>query len=233
MLKELHRRRRIQAVNTVPNTFIGGVAATIPDKATLATKLRIAESDIGYFAVFTSDIEAVINANYSRVSFKSDTNITWFKDLDGHCLSVPDLQGCSSLTDLVVPQATSAGNYVVRFTKITDLQLPSLLQVGNPRIMMNMPELRYVNLESLTGFIYASGSSGYDFPFTDCPKLESVNIPSCTNIGDSPSYTGYFRWIKKGVHFTVNSFLATNNNGGEDGDIAWLRNTKNCTITYV
>jgi hypothetical protein len=69
-----------------PNTFIGGVASTIPDSATLATKLNIPESEIKSFEVVGNDIKAAVNVNYTLDQIQFGDDFAYYRDEDGKCL---------------------------------------------------------------------------------------------------------------------------------------------------
>jgi len=77
--------RPLSAVNLEPNTFIGGVAAEIPTKAALATKLEIAEGNISNFTIVGNDIECTISNDYSLTTenFRNNAIITYYKDFGG------------------------------------------------------------------------------------------------------------------------------------------------------
>ena len=70
------------SVNTPPNTFIGGVSATINSKETLSTKLGISAASISNFSIIGNDIQAGISVVYELPtrSFYFDTDITYYKD---------------------------------------------------------------------------------------------------------------------------------------------------------
>jgi hypothetical protein len=72
------------------NTFIGGVGSVITTKASLATKLGISESIIKSFRVVGTEVQAYIDTNYYIPvgTFNEDTDITWYKDLDGKVQSL-------------------------------------------------------------------------------------------------------------------------------------------------
>ncbi len=93
-----------------PNTFIGGVGATITTKSALATKLGISESIIKTFSVVGTEVQAYINTNYNLTvnRFNEDTDITWYKDLDGKVQSL-DLcfRNATNLVEVYFPACVS------------------------------------------------------------------------------------------------------------------------------
>ena len=94
----------LSAVNLAPNTFIGGVAAEIPTKADLATKLAITENDISYFSAIGSDIEARIDTNWILGGKFRYNNITFLYDYDGKIInSLVDLYSNQTIKEIYLP----------------------------------------------------------------------------------------------------------------------------------
>jgi len=217
--------RKVNTVNTVPNTFIGGVASTIPDAQTLATKLDVSTNDIGYFGTVNNDIEAAVNINYgvpAMWNIADYQNITKYLDNAGKATSFRGrLENLSFLTEVWFPEILIILNYTFRYTALVNVDFPKATTLGGIGAFMDNYNLTTVNLPEL--LTITSGNTDGCFRRTG---LQTLNIPKCTSIGTSAFY---------GIpvcDITCNSFLATSNNGGENAEIARAR-TAGCTITYV
>ncbi len=212
-LRELHRRRFLTVAEppvSPANTFIGGVATSIPTKAALATKLGILEGDISYFAVVGSDIEATIDVDYVILgsTFADDVDITDYKDtgkvtsVDGFAFSHLSSQGTSKLKNIVLPNATFVDRYAFSYLNaIEKIELNSLITLNGDNHFKN------------------SGAKIY--------------IPSIVSIGNNTTYSTIFdnTTARKTTVYLPPSF-ATVNGGGEEPDIASAR-SQGATINYI
>ena len=134
-------------VNLSPNTFIGGVATSVPDKSTLALRLNISESNISYFAIVGNNIEASVNVNYVLSSFSEFSGIRSYID-KGKCtaLGIPP-SGYFGVLDSVevmeFPVATyhggriSNGVYTIN-SKLKTLYIPNVVNYGQDRNNNNL-----------------------------------------------------------------------------------------------
>jgi len=207
----------LSAVNLQPNTFIGGVATEIPTKAALATKLAIAESNILYFAVVGSDIEARININYSFRNIWAGSAITRYIDEDD-LVTGCGFNFCSYLKKIKLLGVTTPITYMYRDCPLLKvIHHPLLVGVLNTRNIFNMDSLTHVILNELN-YIGAAGSSGTDFTFFNCPKLKKVYLPECLNFGDTHQFDNTIRNTTGEMY--VHSSMFTINNGGLEGDLA-------------
>ncbi len=107
-----------------PNTFIGGVGATINTPALLATKLGITVSRIKGFKVAGLDVQCAIVGTYSIPfnTFLGNTQLNKYIDLDGLVTTIGNsaFNGCTSLVgDLVFNSLIDLGNAAFFGTKIT------------------------------------------------------------------------------------------------------------------
>ena len=179
----------LRQINRIPNTFIGNASSTVPDASTLATKLGILLSDIGYFAINGSNIEAAINKDYT-VGFNNYSGtewvdpITYYLDIKGRKKGILGSDGfvhCANLTFTFFPAANRInGNQTFRLT-----------------------DLRYtLNLPSVT-FIYAN------FNINSNPNIKRVYLPVCTNID-----TGNFGTCPLLTKIYIDPIMLTNNAGG-------------------
>ena len=95
-----------------PNTFIGGVSATLNTPALVATKLGISISRIKAFSISGSNIEfAVIGGAYSipANAFNGATTLTYYNDSDGLVTSVngASFVGATGATYYIFPNLTT------------------------------------------------------------------------------------------------------------------------------
>jgi hypothetical protein len=70
--------------------------------------------------------------------------------------------------------------------------------------------------------------------FYGCTSLTIINLPSCTNLGDTTGYDGVFESIiGQTITLTVPAALETCNGSEPDGDIVDLAANNTATIIYV
>jgi hypothetical protein len=173
-----------------PNTFIGGVSATINTPALVASKLGISETRIKGFRIVGSNIEfAVIGAAKYTLPincFTGNTSITYFYD-DALLVNYIGMQAFYNCTNFA------------------DFRLNALLgSLGNAESLFRNTALVSASFPSATGV----GANFGKFTFQDCPKLESVDFGIFTGpLGDTfrnskkvhtvlckaPTYSGTFR----------------------------------------
>ena len=214
------------SINTIYNTFIGGVATEIPTKASLATKLAITESDIGSFAIVGSDIEAAINVNYpipQMWNVSSWQNINKYLDNNGKVTSIGNqyMRNLPYLSEVIFPEITNIGQYTFRGTVLVDVFFPKVTSLAGVGVFMDNSSLRTVDLPEL--LTITSGTTDGTFRSTG---LTSLNIPKCTSIGSMAFY------LIPVCTITCNIFLQTSNGGSENAEIAYARG-RGCTIIYV
>jgi len=218
-------RLRTLPVNTIPNTFIGGMAYAIPTKADLAIALNIPETTIGSFSIVGSNIEAAINANYNLVRMWQITlwnPITYYKDNQGKIQSLLHrLEGKTLLSEVIFPEITSISRYTFRLTALVNVFFPKVTILTGIGAFMNNSSLRTVDLPEL--LTITSGSGDGTFRQTG---LTNLNIPKCTSIGSMAFY------LIPVCTITCNIFLQTSNGGDENAEIAYAR-VRGCTIIYV
>jgi hypothetical protein len=144
-----------------PNTFIGGVAATINTPALIAAKLGILATRIKTFNVIGNDIEFAIIGSYEIPvnMFLNDTNITFYNDRDGLCLKIR--YGCfSGSTSLVW----------VNFPEVKDIISSTWEASGNFYGCINLTTV------SIPKFTYNVANSNF-YIFSNCQALEHLYFP--------------------------------------------------------
>ena len=226
----------LSAVNLQPNTFIGGVAAEIPTAASLATKLAISESDISYFAIVGSDIEARINVDYPMPgsSFLSNTAITYFNDADGLVTSLgsSSFSNATNLVSAKFKNATTSGIEIFRqCASLTELVLTNMDSLDSVALFrVSIVELILPNLTKALNAVSNSSTSGC---FREMGSVTLIDMPKCTQIGRTALDNGVFLLIKTGCVINVDSSLATNNSGAMDGDLAYAVNSRGATVNFI
>lgn len=98
--------------NTPPNTFIGGVSATINTPAIVAAKLGISVGRIKSFKIVGSNIEFAITGGTYTIptnAFNGITSLTYYNDVDGLVTTVNPgtFVGCTSATYYTFPNLTT------------------------------------------------------------------------------------------------------------------------------
>jgi hypothetical protein len=199
------------SINTTPNTFIGGVASTIPDSATLANKLTTTErpvtaSDIVNFTINGNDISCRVKVDYTMKyqAFASDSNITYYRDnVDGKCKKLETaFWTCANLTeiDLISAQPTA--------------------EIGRSSGLLNTIKL--------TG----ATSIPNDF-LKNCSPDTLIDIRNATLIGASNSVENNCFQSNGSADLYVHASLETINGGATEPDIATARDVKNYNVIFV
>jgi hypothetical protein len=90
------------------------------------------------------------------------------------------LNGCSSLTSVDFPNATSIGNGAFTSCNLQSIYFPNVKSVGANAFQTNLG-LKTVNLPNVTSISQSA--------FQDCRGITTVIIPKCTYIGNYAFYT--------------------------------------------
>jgi len=194
-------------VNRTPNTFIGNVAGVVPNLSTLATKLSILASDIGYFSISGNNIEAAVNKNYT-VNLVNYSNNAWFDattywiDSVGRKTGNIGADGFMHLANVKVgffPRATQViGSQSFRFSTIEGT----------------------LSLPSVTTVVHGTN-------FSNMPNIKRIHIPICTQIA-----TGNLNTIPLIEKVYCDPFLLTSNGGGLNASLLTAQN-QGATIVGV
>jgi|GEM_PF-1986508 len=211
-LKTAHRRRFIQQGSISANTFIGGLASSIPDAATLAGKLThystgqaFSASDIYGFTIVGNDIECYISSDYKITSSSAFASCTNFED-SSHCKEI-------------------AASAVFELTSMTSLELNGLIRISGyrPFNQSSLKDLIFPNLTSCAANALSSNAA---------MSVEAIYIPRCTDLGGSALYNSVFVNTSQEAYIYVDSSLATNNGGAPDGDLQYAA-TNGAEVSYV
>lgn len=97
-----------------------------------------------------------------------DRSITEFKDNQITSVSDAAFSGCTSLTEIELPEVTSVGQYAFGYCNFAELNMPKLKSAGNNAFRYN------TSIKALDGPNITS--LGTDC-FGGCTSLESVNLP--------------------------------------------------------
>lgn len=190
---------------TKPNTFIGGVAASLNTASLVASKLGISSSRIKEFKIIGSNIEfEITGGSYSVPSnaFFNDTTITYYADQKGLVVAMGSYAyyGCTSLNAVLFDGLVSVGNYSLYFTGLTSLSLPSLtggfttspfssntslssfsaplLTNVSPYFLQGNTNMTTVNIPNA---ILTYSNSNY--MFDGCSKLTNLTVANVTGLG--------------------------------------------------
>lgn len=181
-----------------PNTFIGGVAATYGTAAAIATKLNVTASRIKAFSVVGDNIQfAMTGGSYVMASWKSNTSITYYHDLDGLVTSLPNycFRFCSNLYEvkfknlLIVP----ANGFDGTALRGMDNDFSSVIQVGN---------------------VTAAGAF-YNIACSIPTVINLPNLVTCTGSGAAANFGGHGT-LSNNLTFNVPLTLMTSNAGKPD-----------------
>ena len=174
-----------------PNTFIGGVSATINTAALVASKLGISASRIKAFSVIGANIQfAVTGGSYGipNSAFKNNTSITYFDDKEGLVQSIgyaafgynTNLEWVNLLEVVTITSLASGGSNGTfqNCVKLTELNFPKWQSDATNKDYMcfGCSELLTVNAPLYNGKIGAN-------QFNLCPKLSTLNLTISGVIG--------------------------------------------------
>lgn len=184
------------------NTLVGGVGATITNETLLAEKLLdVSAGDISNFSIDGSNnISCTINIPYSinASAFLSDTSITYFHDIDGHCTSV-GISGFDSATNLTTVTLSSAtvlsaqsftgsGLIIANFPNVTILgtnvfRLCSSLQEAYLDSYVGGTTYKTFELCTSLTTIYMPlvQKAGFQF-ISGCTSLTTLSLPALTTV---------------------------------------------------
>ena len=191
-----------------PNTFIGGVGATINTPALLATKLGIAVSRIKAFSVVGLDVQCAIVGTYSIPfnAFFGNTQLNKYIDLDGLVTTIGNsaFNGCTSL--------------------VGDLVFNSLIDLGNAAFFGT----------KITGFTANNVATIQTHAFYNCTALAQIYIINVGLIGTSnTALNNVFLNIKTGCTIKVPVAMQTINAGGVEPDLQYAITSRGATIIYT
>jgi hypothetical protein len=191
-----------------PNTFIGGVSATINTPALVASKLGISVSRIRSFSIVGSDIKFAVMGKYNLPlsSFEGNTSITYFRD-EGALLNI----GNNSFKGSTVVSVYSSG--VINQTGT------SIFQDMGSCTLLDLPNCISVPVSFF----------GNWYPWI----VKTVNIPKATSIGLSQANDSIFSTIGAAtLTLNVSIINQTSNSGGVEGDVAFAI-ANGATVNYI
>jgi len=187
------------------NTYIGGVSGTIASASSLATKLAISVGNISNFTIVGSDIKCKITGSYAIPA-------SAFNYLNTPCTYYTDTENLVNYVNSSAFYLTSVGGYA-DFTNALTVANDAFRATNFTKFLLkNTVNIGTYGLSNLVSDVFY--------------------IPNCTNLGGTALNNSVFEGCKTTAKIYANPTLATNNAGGEDGDIAYAR-ARGCTINYV
>lgn len=196
--------------NPEPNTFIGGVSATLDTPALIAAKLGININRIKSFKIAGSDIEfAVVGGAYvlPNSSFLN-TPVSFFLDNDG---LITDVGSTSFKANPI-----SAGR----------IYLPGIISLTGQSVYQDSYGFSLTDFPNCVNF-------PKDFFGNWSGNGKTLSIPKATNIGGTVGNDLAFRGPNvNGLTIITNSLNQTSNGGGVEGDLAFAI-SGGATVVYV
>lgn len=194
-----------------PNTFIGGVGATINTPALLASTLGILVSRIKAFKVVGADIEfAVVGGNYNlkRKTFYGNNNITFLNDEQGK-ISFIDAECFLNAKNIEY----------INIPGTTHMKLWQTFEGAE-----SLKTITAINLNQLSDGGSRVWDRTYSFELLDAKKLKII----------PPYHSGaqIFRGWKPGAKMKVNSFLLTSEAGGVNSNILDAKNNRGAVVEF-
>lgn len=223
-----------------PNTFIGGVSATINTAALVASKLGISASRIKAFSVIGSNIQfAVTGGSYVMPSgaWNNSSVITYFKDLDGlvTTLNGNAFNNCANLAELNLPNCTVVNsNSVYNCPLLLTLNMPELTTcvcTENytasfrylPTTNLSFPKLISAGTAfcdaKFTTFSAPLMTTAAKYCFSGTINASSIYVPMLQTVGTAVDNIGTFGGVNTNCTVTVHLSMMTNNSGIPDGDL--------------
>lgn len=220
-----------------PNTFIGGIGATIKTPALLAAKLKINVALIRSFSIIDNNIECAMMAQYNPYPFIDDTALTYYEDRDGLVKNFSathyNFRGCSNLLYVIMPKLEFVGPSAFgNCVKLEFIELPNLVTIDSLgtndaiTVFQNCNKLTKLQFPNLINFRANSALSGLI-------AIALVDIPKCRVLGKSLSNNSVFNAIKMGCVVNVHQTMATINAGSPDGDLQYLISSRGGVVNYM
>lgn len=201
-----------------PNTFIGGVGATINTPALLVAQLSgITESNITSFTVdVNNNVSCLIDADYSlnANAFQNNTDLSWLIDLGNHMIGIganSSLNGCTNLKYLYAPAALNIGfngaqGALTNLNNLEKVNFNSATSVGRNTISnanIKILRLPVLTTSSVTNLGYSNFQGLSFLERLDIRNINTVNI----FYNDNP----FFNNIKTGCKILYNPYLGVAN----------------------
>lgn len=168
-----------------PNTFIGGMAASLYTPQLVATALGISVSRIKVFSVIGSDIQfAVSGGSYVASCVFYGTNLTYFKDNEGLITSLNGLYPFrnTQATEILLPNLLTITSHhsLSENSKLVRLFAPKL-KTASHSVMYSCPLLTDIDLSSIETLGGGTGdfSSDTSLVTLNLPKLISAQYQLC------------------------------------------------------
>jgi surface protein len=236
LVNEIDRRKYLDKMP--PNTFIGGIGAVCNSSNELAALIVGLPANYVYnFQKNGNDVSCYVAEDWNTGSASMNSQyITYFDDRGGRVKNIGyrTLRGCSNLEWFNFPEAiTVADESFILSHKIKRVYLPKLKYItGGYTCLYALNGLRTVVLPELISTI-----TNYNNFCGTVTKCRRIYIPKCTDIGvnalrNNVAFSGVQSAANGGCTIYANPYLATSNNGEEEGDLAWAR-TQNIEIRYV
>ena len=171
----------------VPNTFIGGIGATINTPALLASKLGIAENRIKLFKVTGVDVEcAVVGGSYSMPvdCWVGNTSITYWEDNVCNYTNRNVFRNASNLTycimNAVITVTTGSSHIFQGCTSLKKILLPECTHFGGYYMLNSVPFNIFYGPKMITAFGDSTGNDAcFDINGTGAlilnPALQTCN----------------------------------------------------------
>ena len=188
------------------NTRIDGEGYNTTTKEDLETLLGLSSGDVSYFELSGQDIFCKIDVPYSLPfdCFRINADVKTYYDYE-------DL--CGSLGDNCFRSATSFNDFRLRGTTF----------LGTYAIFDT----------AITKAILPSVTSTSNLCLGNNSGLNQVHLPLLNMVGTSPLNNNCFLSIRDGVSLTIGDGARTNNGGNPDGDVQYVIDDLNGSVTYV
>lgn len=188
-----------------PNTFIGGVSATINTPALLATKLAISVSRISNFQISGANISCRISGSYA-------IPLGCF----GGIIATNNNAGIRSYLDGGLVTSISSGAFYSNQQQmlIQNIEFENVLTVGDYAFfgVGQRSFIKTIILKNCTSFLAGQNCA-------NLPYLESCYIPRVTTLGATVGNNNVFIGVTSKLTIYAHPSLATNNAGAPDGDL--------------
>lgn len=219
-----------------PNTFIGGVSATLNTPALLAAKLGISVSAISNFKIIGTDIECKITSNYvmNTSAFRDNTSITYFDDKEGKFTDVggatAHFRGTTNLQYINLPKVQlSEANNSYFFNNNPGSVFTKALLPGTTILSQNtfgnLPVMNELDVNNVQTW-YKSAING------TIGALTVLNIKKCKSFGTVGVGGRGITAPKAGMIFNVNVALLTSNAGAVNADMLYYKTNYGCVINF-
>jgi hypothetical protein len=234
-----------KAIFIKPNTFIGGLAATVSTKAALASLLNTSVSNIVLFKIVGANLEVNIKNSYQILAsaFQSNTDLTYFKDNEGKLIGISNSSFFSASNCVEFSSTSSFINVSTNgfrgMLNLENFTLNITGSIGQSSFFQNRKLLFFeTNATEIRGAAFYDCRAMTYFKANLCINVfgQAFGLMSAVNLFElkkcKTMANDVFSLIKLNCLIQTNIFLATSNGGVANASLTAAKNDRNATVEF-